>query len=314
MSRLGLFGLLACVSACGTIPDRAAGSTANACSVQRVAEMPVRIANGAILIPATINQTKVEMQIDTGASGSMIDQTMAARLALPSDAHRRTTLRGIGGDVESQNTVVRSLEIGGQEWQSLSLSTGHLATEFHHGTQVAGLLGADRLSGFDIELDVPHARMTLWQVSHCAGDFALAGSPHFVVPLAWHTPNRLVARVEIDGHPVEALIDWGSRATTITGAAAASVGVTPAMLAGDRAGKSWGVDRNENIVHLHRFESLRVGRETFHNVGLNVADLHMQEVGMLLGADYASSRRIWLSYATHQMFVVPPALAKQSPP
>jgi predicted aspartyl protease len=135
--------------------------------------------------------------------------------------------------------------------------------------------------------------------------------PHYAIPLIRHTPNRLIASVDVDGQPVEALIDWGAKSTTITGAAAITAGVTPAMLATDRTGSSWGVDRNQNVVHLHRFEALVVGRETFHNVGMNVADLHVQEVGMLLGADYAHTRRIWLSYATQQMFVVPPNAAKQ---
>jgi hypothetical protein len=44
---------------------------------------------------------------------------------------------------------------------------------------------------------------------------------------------------------------------------------------------------------------------------MSLANLHVQEVGMLLGADYASTRQIWLSYVTHQMFVVPPNLARQ---
>jgi predicted aspartyl protease len=310
MFRLAAFGLLACLSACASQPTT--GPAAESCSMERVADMPARVANGAILVPVLINRSKLEMQIDTGASTSMIDQIMAVRLGLPSDAHRRTTLHGIGGQVETQNTVVRSLEVGGQEWQSLSLATGHLATEFHDGSQVAGLLGADRLSSFDVELDIPRGRMTLWQVAHCGGDFALSGVPHFVVPLSRHPPNRMVVQVAIDGHPVEALIDWGAKATTVTDAAAAGVGITPAMLAGDRAGKSWGVDRNENLVRLHRFDSFQVGGETLHAVGIGVADLHVQEVGMLLGADYASHRRIWLSYATRQMFVVPRALAQQA--
>jgi hypothetical protein len=134
----------------------------------------------------------------------------------------------------------------------------------------------------------------------------------FVAPPARHPPNRQVAQVEIDGHPVEALIDRGARATTVTDAAAFGAGITPAMLAGNRTGKSWGVDRNENLVRLHQFDSFRNDEETLHAIGISVADLHLQEVGMLLAADYASQHRIWLSYTTRQMFVVPSTLAQQA--
>lgn len=277
----------------------------------RVAEVPARVVGGAILVPARINQTDVEMQVDTGSTNSMIDESGAVRLGLPPDPHRRTIVHGVGGQVEAQNTMVESFEVGGQEWQSLSFATSHLPIAFHEAMPVAGILGADRLSDFDVELDIPHGRMTLWSVEQCAGNFALRGVPHYRVALERRRPDRLVAPVEIDGHPVEAQIAWGVEASIISSPTAAEIGVTPAMLAGDRSGRIWGSDRNENTFRVHRFAAFRVGGETFHAVHIQVADLHTQEVGMLLGADYARSRRIWLSYATNQMFVVPPNLAKR---
>jgi hypothetical protein len=178
------------------------------------------------------------------------------------------------------------------------------------GEQVAGLLGADRLSSFDIELDIPDGKLTLWNVSHCAGNFVPLKLPHYVVPLERHSPNRMVAKVEVNAHPVEALVDWGARSTTITEPVAQGVGVTPGVLASDRSGTNWGIDQTQNIVRMHKFGELKVGGETFHNIGLPVADLRLRGVGILLGADYARTRRVRLSYATRQMFIVPPKFAK----
>jgi predicted aspartyl protease len=310
---LGLFCVLTSLTACATAPESTADTgtaSGGTCKLERVAEMPVRFVEGAILVSGHINQTQVQMQLDTGATTSMLDEDVATRLALPADPYRRTTLHGTGGEIVSHNTLVRSFEVGGQEWQSMSIATGHLAGKFHETPPVAGLLGGDRLSSFDLELDVPNGRMTLWSVAHCEGDFVRWNVPHYAIPLARHSPNRMVAQVDIDAHPVEALVDWGARSTTITDSVAAGVGVTPDMLASDRSGRSWGVDQTQTSVRLHRFSALRVGRETFHNIGLPVADLRVQEVGMLLGADYVRSRRIWLSYATRQMFIVPPKFAK----
>jgi predicted aspartyl protease len=308
LTLLGL--LLTSLAACSTVPETRAGT----CKVERVAEMPVRFVEGAILVPGHINGAAVQMQLDTGATTSMLDQAAATRLSLPDDAHRRTTLHGIGGDIISQNALVSSFEVGGQEWRSVSITTGHLATRFHEAPPVVGLLGGDRLANFDVELDVPHGRMTLWSVAQCEGNFVAWTVPHYVIPLVRDAPNRMVAQVEIDGHPVEALVDWGARSTTITDSVAAGIGVTPDMLASDRSGSSWGIDQTQKSVRLHKFGELRLGREIFHNIGLPVADLHLREAGMLLGADYAHTRRIWLSYATRQMFVIPPNWAGQPDP
>ena len=159
------------------------------------------------------------------------------------------------------------------------------------------------------QLDIPHGRMTLWHVEHCSGDFVGWSESHYVIPVMHHNPNRMVAPVDIDGHRVVALIDWGANTTTVTTQTATELGVTPAMLSGDRSGTSRGLDQNQNQAYLHHFDEVRIGRETFHHLGLAVSDLHVQEAAMLLGADYMRTRRIWLSYATRQMFVVPPKAA-----
>ncbi|MDR3537436.1 MAG: retropepsin-like aspartic protease [Acetobacteraceae bacterium] len=286
--------------------DSAAPAT---CKLEREADIPVKVSDGGLLVPALINQTPVQLQVDTGATGSMLDQLTVARLALPADARRTTTLHGTGGDVVTLNARVLSLEVGGEQWQSLSMATGRLLRRTQEDPPVAGLLGADRLASFDVELDVPHGRMVLWNVSHCSGDFVPWTVSHYAVPLVRHIPNRMVAEVAVNGQPVSALIDWGARNTVMTGGVANTLGITPAMLMHDRTGTSWGIDQNRTSFWVHPFDELRIGREVFHHVGIQVADVHAQEAGMLLGADYARTRRIWLSYATRQMFVVPPRLA-----
>jgi hypothetical protein len=75
------------------------------------------------------------------------------------------------------------------------------------------------------------------------------------------------------------------------------------MLAHDRSGSGRGVDQNEVPFHLHRFAEVKIGPGTFRNLPIEVADLRVADVGMLLGADYVSSRHVWLSYASDQMFV-----------
>ena len=281
----------------------AAPAHPEACSIEQTADLPVRFVQGSILVPASINGSPVLLMVDTGASTSLLIRETVERLRLVSDPHRSTTLHGIGGTVVTRNVLVRSFEVGGMDRQADSIATGELSRRYQEDPPVAGLLGADFLHNLDVELDVPHNRMVLWRVQHCAGDFLSWHAPHFSIPLLHYEYNRMVAHVRIDGQPVTALIDWGARATTITAGTATALGVTSEMLALDRSGSSHGVDQTEVPIHAHRFAELSVGPGTFRNVAIQVADLHVDDVGMLLGADYVRTRHVWLSYATDQMFV-----------
>ena len=66
-------------------------------------------------------------------------------------------------------------------------------------------------------------------------------------------------------------------------------------------------DQTEIPFRLHRFAEVSIGAATFRNAPIEVADLSVSDVGMLLGVDYFSTRHVWLSYATEQMFVERPA-------
>jgi len=298
---------------CAAVTACAGGSTQTAqtatCRIEQVADVPVQMVQGHSLAPADINYTPVQLVIDTGSSLSLLTPEAAYNLQLPADSYRTTALHGIGGTVMTHGVTVRSLKIGSQDWQGGSIATGALGTQYRQSPPVVGILGADHLEVFDVELDIPHHHMVLWRVQNCEDDFVPWRAPHFVVHLGSYRLNRLTAHIQVDGHPMTALVDWGSSSTVMTATAAATLGVTPAMLAQDRSGSSLGADRNEVPMHLHRFTGLTIGPETFRNVTIMVGDLNVTDVGMLLGTDYVTSRHIWLSYATNQMFVEPNAVA-----
>jgi predicted aspartyl protease len=293
--------LPAAATACGGPTE--ATHTARACSVERVAEVPVRFVQGHVLVPASVDGHPVQFIVDTGASTSMLTTEATADLGLPRDAYRTTTVHGTGGVVVTHNTMISSLAVGSQDWVAGSVTTGQLSGHYDLQPMVAGLLGADYLSRFDIELDMPDGRLVLWQVADCSGDFIPWKAPHFAIPLAVYPPNRMVAHVRVDDHPVAALVDWGARSTTMKTATAAALGVTSEMLHHDRSGTMRGVDQTEVPVYVQQFSEVQIGPATFRNISVEVADLQVADVGMLLGADYISRRHVWLSYATDQLFV-----------
>jgi predicted aspartyl protease len=273
------------------------------CKMDRVADLPVRFVQGHIMIPAAINDTPVQLIVDTGASASMLTPGAVALLDLPTDPYHTTTVHGTGGTVVTHNTSIRSFRVGDQDWLGSSIATGRLPGQYPGDPPVVGLLGADRLTEFDVELDVPNHRMTLWRVQHCYGDFVPWQGAHDTLQLARYQPNRMVTHVLIDGQPVTALIDWGARSTTVTTETAARLGVTSDLMAHDPSGSSLGVDQNDVPIRVHRFDELVIGSTRFHNVAVEVAALRVTDVGMLLGADYVTRRHVWLSYSSDQLFV-----------
>lgn len=282
----------------------AQGTPLPACQIEQAAELPARLLGGHILVPAAINNTPVQMVVDTGAMTTMLTPSAVALLGLPTDPFRTTTVHGIGGTVVTHNTSIQSFRLGKEDWLGSTMATGRLPEVYRVDPPVVGLLGADRLGAFDVELDLPRQRMVLWRIRNCNDDFVPWQEPHYALRLARYLPYRMVTHVEIDGHPVTALVDWGARSTTLTTRAAARIGVTQEMLAQDRSGASRGVDLNEVELHAHRFAEVAIGPAHFHNIALEVADLRVEDIGMLLGADYVARRHVWLSYATNQLFVM----------
>jgi predicted aspartyl protease len=281
------------------------------CTVDKVADLPARLVRGGVLVPATLDHMAVQMEVDTGATSSTVTPTFAGTRGLQPDPHRHTAVHGVGGQLVTRNTLVWSFEVGSQIWSAQSFATAPLARDFQEEPPVAGLLGADYLSDFDVELDLPHGRMTLWQVHGCEGDFALHGVPHWSMKLRRSSPARMIATVQLEDQKLSALIDWGANETVLKEAVALRLGVTPAMLDADPAGESHGADKNAITAHRHRFAELRIGNGLFRHVGLAVAPIQAANVDMLLGIDYARTRHVWLSYATQQMFVAASPRATQ---
>ena len=109
-------------------------------------------------------------------------------------------------------------------------------------------------------------------------------------------------RAYLDDNPVSAILDTGASITLVSAAAAARGGVTADVLSQDPAGTIAGVGSGISVTHAHRFAELRLGDAVFPKVTLAVSDFHVI-TEMLIGLDFLSSRRLWLSYATSQVFL-----------
>ncbi len=280
------------------------------CGVTPLATLPVENTADFVTLAAAIDGRPVSLVMDTGADSELITPEAAERLQLAVDPARVTPILGTGGPAGvSPHVLIRRLTLGTLAFGSLSAPLGYLPAVPRMVPPVAGLLGADLLSRFDIDLDLPGRRMTLYAVADTPGEGA--GCADVSLP-PWTGPfetvrlrrsgDRLIASARINGHPESALIDTGARSIIVGTVAAGRLGAGPDRLATESGGITGGVDMREVSFHWHRFASLQLGSETVPNPVLTVSALS-EDTDMLLGAPYFATRRVWLSYATGRMFV-----------
>lgn len=299
-----LFLLLCCLVA---VPARAA------CHVEPQSTVPVDVVDGHLLVTVQVNDVASVFILDTGAERTLMGEDVVRRLGLERDSWVASAVRGLGGIEERPNALPRSLRLGGILLRRRTLlgddsvTVGPLPVDAIDGRPIAGLLGRDFLSPFDLDLDLPHHRMTLYDVRACDAWFAPWTFPYVAVPLNTPIGEALVVQVLLDGRPLRALIDSGASASLITAPGMVRLGLTPEVLARDPGANGGAVGRSSVPMRLHRFAELRIGSDVTPQPMLWVASAHVVPVvDMLLGADWLRARRVWLSFATKQMFVAPP--------
>ena len=301
---LALCLTLGWLTGCSAMPDRAGASArAAACQPEKRVDLPLSRVRTYLLAPATLDGHAATLLLDTGSETSTITPRMAATLHLRPDRGHATTLAGVAGNVRSAELLLPRLALGGTVVATArSIGIGALPASVDGlAPPVAGLLGADVLSQFDVELDARTSRMRLYTPSPCA-DFRpwpAGASARFQ-----RTRTGLVfLDVTVDGKPMRALLDTGADVSLMTPRAARTLGVTRTMLAADLLHIAIGPRWRQPELRLHRFASLGIPGALEQGALVNIGDLRLPGVDLLLGAEYLAHRDIWISYATGRLFV-----------
>ena len=175
------------------------------------------------------------------------------------------------------------------------------------GRPLAGLLGRDFLSPFDLDIDLPAHRMTLYDVQGCGDLFLPWSAPYAAIPATTPMGAALVVQVLVDAQPLRALIDTGASSSLITASGMYRLGLTREALARDPGANGSGHRTCAGADAPASVRRSAVGPDASRNPSLWVASVHVVPiVDMLLGADWLRSRHVWLSFATKQLFVAVP--------
>jgi predicted aspartyl protease len=323
MAAAGLAALAAAGSA--AVAQQPPGPTAQAaaaepygpgCKVTRRAAMPLIFNQGRWSTPVEIDGVALPMMIDTGSQRAALSPAAAARIGLRPNAQANFSAQGVGGrTLNTHPFVARSIRFGPAVWAQYNLQPVELGRSAEEAGADApvGLIGADMLSGYDVELDFPGRALTLYTVAGCTGAFA-PWQTRFDTFASEDAPADLFAiPVMLNGRKVRGLLDTGSNTSSLSLQAAGQAGVGRDALAKDPIGAYTGARGVPVASHLHRFDSLTFGAFSYRNVPVSVQDANFGFADMLLGMDFLAPRRIWLSYRTRQVFIQVPRIVRAAP-
>ncbi len=261
-----------------------AGGPALACEPVRVTTVPLRLVDGFPVVSAGVAGQAASFILDTGAEAMLVTPAMAEALRLPLAGV--APIYGTGGQQEARVVLLPGLRLGGAAMPDQLSPVAPLPVELRTDPPLAGLLGAALLSRFDLDLDVLGRRVSLWSPG-CGAPFAGTA-----LPLEVSRGGRPYLVVRVNGRPLLALLDTGSRATLLDEAAARRLGVGAPV----SANTARGVD-GARLPLEHTRVMLGLGdggaaRET----PVSVTPLRLDRGEMLLGLDVLGRGRVWVGY------------------
>ncbi|SIT48651.1 exported hypothetical protein [Paraburkholderia ribeironis] len=305
MKRIECVGLLILATTGFGLASVSALAEENGCLIHKEATLPLTESDGRYLAPVELDRQPLLMTVDTGDEKTFIEPDTAESLQLAQDNSHAVSINGIGGRVDSlYQRTIPVLKFGLEKWIDLPVMvvSSRSAAQQKSAMQPAGVLGANVLSRYDVELDFPAKTMTLYTVQGCTGRFVpWNGSYDAFVPFKTRG-NRMILEAALNGHHVRAELDTGAFRSLVSLKIAeiANIGgqmaMGPALSGSGAGGQSLG-------YNIYRFDTFSLGEKTFHNTPLAVADFGMKDADMLLGMDFLRASRVWVSYLSNWVFI-----------
>ncbi len=276
------------------------------CIKNRAALLPITLWQNKLYVPVTLNGATRLFFVDTGAAITYVSQSMADELNLPHDFDHTMDTFGVGGQ-ESHLYVaeIASLAIGNIEVKNQHFPVAAFGDRLADGrSQPGGLIGADILSHFDLDIDIPHRQLALWRVTGCTDiqpDWDGAAAP---LPMQIAPSRHVTVPVRINGAALDLMLDTGSPDLVLSTRAAARAGATPEVLEDNRQIEGFGVNNRAFHAWMHIFQRVELGHMVFGDVRTIVVNNgRYGSIGDgLIGIEFLKRGQVWLSYSTSSFF------------
>jgi predicted aspartyl protease len=277
------------------------------CKLMRVDEWAVRLERNLVLVDGAINGQTIRVMLDTGAMRSFVLRPAALRLGLPL---RTTPYASFGAGGSSYYDIVQlnDFRIGQAVRKGWSVPA---SGENDPGAGIAFVLGEDFFSQVDVEFDLAHKSVRLFQPKGCDGVslayWASGDASEMPIERIDEFHPQIVLTILVNGQPVETLLDSGSSRSILTKSAAAKLGVTPDKPGVLATGKTTGLGPKVVESWMGPFDSVVIGNERISDTTIAFADLYNDSNAprlrpMLLGTDFLLSHRVLVSHSQRKIY------------
>ncbi len=278
-----------------------AADPAGSCALDRVAELPVRLVGNVPLVAANINGRPGILMLDTGADTTLLGPVAADRFGLR-PAGPAMLLQGAGGPARAYPVQLDWLALGNAVSTNVRALVGPVSLP-----PLDGVLGINVLINYELDLDLPNGRATLYRARPCPAVQPPWTEPYTSLPIRQQPRSgHLFVSGELDGQPLSGILDTGASVTTVSVAAARDTGVTAQALQASPGGRVLAMNTGGVEVRSRTFRSLRIGADVLAAPTLLVANLPPSTGDMLVGGDFLATRRVWFSFLTGRVFVAQP--------
>ncbi len=265
--------------------------------------MPLEVQDHLLVVPAGINGKWVRLVVDTGAERTTIAKTTAERLELPRDPRYTTRAQGVGGITTTTDVRPDRFVLGGVHFPLDRIAVGTFTLRTDRGLDADGLLGADVLLAFDLDIDVPGGKLTLYHATTCPQLHLPWTQPAVLLTGVRAHKDRLMVPITLDGVDGTAFLDTGAQVNLISGSMVQRMGLTSQTFANDPTIRQHGVGPAEVISHVHRFDRLRIGPVVQQPAVLTVMDGDAGFGDALIGEQFLAGHRVWISFRSLQVYV-----------
>jgi predicted aspartyl protease len=306
-------------AALGLVLAGAAHADVTACKMVKIADLPVRVVRNKLIADGTINGQKTGIVLDTGSMMTLILRPATDRLGLQRQEARGYRIFGIGGETKAESVLIDDFRIGQASrkgWRML-VAGEHAIVE-----DAAVILGEDFFDQVDVEFDLAHNAVRLFQPKNCEGVSLAYWTTEELREVAidpvYEYQPRIFLTVQINGQPVKAMLDSGAGGSVLTKADAARSGVTPQTAGVVAVQSGTGLGPKAIDMWIGSFDSVVIGNETINHAHIYFGDLYKEgtytsigsrlsksvekEQPMLLGADFLRAHRVLVSHSQRKMY------------
>ena len=262
--------------------------------------------SGHPIAEVTLDDSKpLRFIIDTAASSTSVLPRLRAAMPASMIAANSQNLSGASGQTQIATLTLGRLAIDGRTFEGLKAFALPPSPVDELG--VDGVLGADVIARFAVEMDMPGRT---WRMTEAATPEMLEG---MLPPVAIALDEALTPRltVHLDDTAIPAILDTGAKGTIMNWAAARLLSLRPDSPGLVKASSVKGVTSHGTASVTATFRELRIGEARKLQATLRVADLPVfnalgfaeGQPAMILGIDMLADRRFVIDHPGKRLFL-----------